>query len=196
MKIEPCFKERYLPIALHEAGHFVAATFLGFKTGDIHFTIIADNKHKAYSDICSDKPFNILKEDLDYCVRRVQVLYAGALAETLINGKIDKKRIKEIFVQTARNDYSKIQELISNIRNIDFPLSTNDEEIKYNFNKIDKKLKDKAVKIVQENKDVILEIGFKLLDGLTDYKKEFILDNNCLNSMPKIIEIKHKTHCK
>ena len=69
----------------------------------------------------------------------------------------------------------KIQELNRIIRNIKYPdctiegNSVNDLLVI----EIDTELKEKSLQILKENKDLIQEIAWKLLNGLTEYGKIF-----------------------
>ena len=66
-------KFRFIQIANHEAGHYIVATVLGFKTGEITIIIKDDKKKKACTKIILDEPLSNINNILDFCYRRVQV---------------------------------------------------------------------------------------------------------------------------
>lgn len=185
-------KGKYINIANHEAGHYVVATVLGFRLGNIKLQIFKSKKfhHKASVDIFVDEPLINMDSVLAFCERRVQVLYAGAIAETLLNGNIDMQRVKNILEDSAKRDFDKIwvfNRIINNIKNAN--AITADE--KHNGNLallIDNELKRKSQNLVLQNKDVILEIGEKLIEGITDDNKEYCLAKQEINSLPLMVK--------
>ena len=73
----------------HECGHLVIARVLGFPTGGIVF-----EKGRAEWGAVIDLRISCLTiEDVsDFLMRRVQVIYAGAIAQTLEGTKINPKK--------------------------------------------------------------------------------------------------------
>jgi hypothetical protein len=63
---------------LHECGHLLAARSLGFPTGGIHLS-----PTEAGASIDLRLSLKTVGEVLEFIERRVQVLYAGSLAESL-----------------------------------------------------------------------------------------------------------------
>jgi len=72
-----------MPITQHEVGHFVAARVLRFRTDGITVEMLPRGGHQGSAGVLLAEPLKTMDEIKDYLRRRVQVLYAGALAQTL-----------------------------------------------------------------------------------------------------------------
>jgi hypothetical protein len=96
----------------HECGHLVVAKALGFVTGGI---IV--QREVAWAEI--DQYFSCpsIESVSDHLMRRVQVLYAGAVAQTIQGKEIDQEACNNLFdgappYNTAAHDFAKIKELL------------------------------------------------------------------------------------
>jgi ATP-dependent Zn protease len=76
-------RQRIMPVAQHEVGHFVAARVLRFRTVGISVEMLPKGGHAGGAEITLSEALHSLEETKEYLRRRVQVLYAGALAQTL-----------------------------------------------------------------------------------------------------------------
>src|ERR1700692_462715 len=76
----------------HECGHIVVGKVLGFGTGGI---IVKLNSAGASSEQYFSCP--TIGSVSDHLMRRIQVLFAGAVAQTLQGNKIDEKAINNLF---------------------------------------------------------------------------------------------------
>lgn len=113
MSINKYTKSKLLPIAKHEAGHWVAANILGFVVKDINFKIIDSfNNHKCSVVVKLDFSSFNASNIIDYCEKRIQVLYSGALAQSLNDGKVDDCELGRIIESNASSDMEKARELI------------------------------------------------------------------------------------
>jgi len=115
------------PLARHEAGHYVAARALGFKTGSIKLTIIdlEGGYHLGGSEVELDRALYKIDDIMKYLEDRVQVLYAGALAQSLSNGKVVCEDAVEILKKRGGwADLANAREHIPLIRNIRYPSAT------------------------------------------------------------------------
>jgi hypothetical protein len=119
----------------------------------------------------------------------VQVLYAGALAQSLRNGKVDKKAALEcIKNNSGKNDYDKAKELIHLIRNIRFLNAQNREEFRKQLGIITKKLWNKAAECVESEYEIIEDLGARLAEEVKAINTRFELQAEVIDSLPKIIE--------
>ena len=109
----------------HECGHLIAAKALCFLTGGI---VIESDKLGAQIDLhysCAN-----ISEVSDFLMRRVQVLYTGAIAQTLQGRKIDPAQCRLLLDGpppnggTAAHDFAKLKELLRLWIAIRYPNST------------------------------------------------------------------------
>jgi hypothetical protein len=91
----------------HECGHLVVARSLGLPTGGIHFSAA-----KAGASIDLLLSLKTIDEVLEFIERRVQVLYAGSPAESLVRKRIQDDVANKLLMSTAANDFAKVRELV------------------------------------------------------------------------------------
>ncbi|MFJ7140662.1 hypothetical protein [Pseudomonas protegens] len=108
-----------MKVLKHELGHWLIARHLGFTVGDIQITIIKLDKKKSganqYTHSGSSKVFlePTLKTFSDlhnYLDQRIQVLYAGVLAQTHGQTLTDEE-LGNVIALDAKGDQEKIEEL-------------------------------------------------------------------------------------
>jgi hypothetical protein len=104
-------REQARPVAMHEAGHYVIARALGFPTATI-FVVVGPLGANGGSDIFPNTGLRTVDEVYDHLDRRVQVICAGALAEHMVEGKIDEDGVFKALSEggTAANDWAKVRE--------------------------------------------------------------------------------------
>jgi hypothetical protein len=184
-QIDASYRHRIREIGQHEAGHYMAARHARFKAGGITLTII-DNKggHKAGSEIA---PACSLQGDLDitsYLERRVTVLYAGALAESLLNGSVrNDLALKCVRFEGGIRDYDKARELIHLIRNIKFATAITEDDIQAGLDSIDKELWSRATRIVENEHEMIKALGSRLASEFTYVGQTVTLSENVLDKI-------------
>lgn len=98
---------RPVDVLKHEAGHMVVANVLGFQTDRLVY------KHShARAELAIDLTLSDTAAVAGFIRRRVPILYAGALAESLNGEKVDTdKAFKLVRGPEAADDYSKAREL-------------------------------------------------------------------------------------
>ena len=111
-------------------GHYVVARLLGFRTSDVSLEIIGPiNGHRGEAAVILGEPMRTLEEVGCYLRRRIQVLYAGALAETLpprqsptkgVNAE-EAMTIIELPETAQTGHLPKLGSLFSMLRNIKHP---------------------------------------------------------------------------
>ncbi len=134
MKNHHLHYQQILPVGCHEAGHYVVAKLLGFKTGSLKIEI-KNNSPKGGSALELVRGLSNVKDIVSYLENRVQVLFAGALAESLSNGKIDEDLANIILENSSQFDFAKARELIHLIRNIKYSKAKG-SDIQDNLNEI------------------------------------------------------------
>jgi hypothetical protein len=92
----------------HECGHLIAAKTLGFETG-----IIRVRTTSAGAELNLLPALTSVYDAVVFIERRVQVLYAGAVAQSLdANGKVNGPHCIRYLETTASDDFSKIREIL------------------------------------------------------------------------------------
>lgn len=179
-------KPRILPIANHEAGHYITAASLGFELGDLCCRVDNYASHDASSEIFLNHGINSFEEVKLYCENRIKVLYAGAVAECYDRNKkdFDGNQIERIFNEGGKTDHLKIKELLRILRNMVYPASKTTEEIDANLKELGDRLINEAAAIVEENIDLILGIGDMLFQRVTHYGKEFRVTRTEIENIP------------
>lgn len=163
--IPPSYRrDTVLRVAKHEAGHYIVARVLGFKTGEISLTMLDMNGgHSASSVIVLAQPLACDPSIMDYLERRVSVLYAGSIAEALNNGVVDN----DAALKTARElggvrDWDKARELVQLLRNLRYPDVTTEDEIQAGLTELDLKVWTRATEIIVQEHELIEGIAGRL----------------------------------
>jgi hypothetical protein len=92
-----------IDIMRHEAGHMVIGRVLGFSTGDMIW-----KPNEAGAQINPEPNIKDISSLVSYIERRIPVLYAGAMAEA----KSGKEVLAMLKDDRAKDDFSKIRELL------------------------------------------------------------------------------------
>lgn len=177
-------------IGQHEAGHYIVARVLGFRTGSISLTITdLSGGHRAGSEIIPACALSGDESIVDYLERRVIVLYSGALAESISNGQLDNdSALKSIRTGGGMRDYDKARELIQLIRNLKYQSAATEEEIQNGLDLIDNELWNRAAAIVETEHLLIVGLGSRLASEMNFVGQSFTLSEEELESLPSIQE--------
>ena len=99
-----------MPSVRHECGHLLVARNLNFATGDIQLL-----EQTAGAGIELVLSLRNIEEVLSYLEKRIQVLFAGALAESIRGGQIQCDvafNLMDSPTASAGHDFAKIKELL------------------------------------------------------------------------------------
>jgi hypothetical protein len=176
----------------HECGHIVVGKVLGFVTGSI---VIEDNMAGAGTDQYFSCP--TIETVNDHVMRRVQVLYAGAIAQTLQGRKIDPNACHVLFdgpasYNTAAHDFAKIKELLRLWIAIRYPGATN-ERFEKQLAKAVRVLSDSAAKIVIREALLIHGITDAVMKAYTPWSRthknqKFEFTQAQIDSLPEVMQ--------
>jgi hypothetical protein len=185
------FFDLSLPVAKHEASHYVASRFLGFKTGYCSIKVFFDGSHDGSSEIIFLTPSS--EEMVDFIERRVQVLFAGSLGQTLNAGNVDTKfAIKWLTEQGGKFDYDKANGLIQKLCSIRYSGEADHEKIKHQFNEIFNDLWNRTTKLVVAEHQAIEALGRLLASKVNNFNEEFKIEAEEIECLPEIIELDKK----
>lgn len=124
---------------------------------------------------------------IKYLEDRVQVLYAGSLAQSLSNSKVDDAiAVKLIHEGGGQNDFAKVRELIRLIINIRYPTATDEVEIQRGQTEISDDLWGRAIALVEKDHKLICGLGNRLASELKVTEQEFELSETELESLRSI----------
>lgn len=137
----------------HECGHLIVAKSLGFKTGGITVTC-----KQACAELDIIPSCRNIEEIKDFIERRVIVLYAGAVAQSIYDGEIDSELCIKLLKTTALDDWRKIQEYVRLLAGIEHPGYDAAEDFAPKLKEVDDIIANKAGEAVNFYKELILEL--------------------------------------
>lgn len=201
--ITDSYRDEFRKIAQHEMGHYVASRCLGFGTGDVSVQIITIGMdHRAESVIKLHEPLRSIDDVGHYLRRRIIVLYAGALAQTLFCAS-PAKCLSEVDVAKAcdilegphsgaQGDHAKIRELRQILRNLRCPDTDPADEraIKEELVALNNELWSEAVDLVNTNFDLICGLAGNLTQRLTGMKQKVTITGQELESLEGVQALK------
>lgn len=181
-------------VARHEMGHYVVATVLGFRTGDVTLRLIGMDGHHGGTAVTLARSLRTLEDVGDHLERRVQILYAGAIAETLKPFSPDKSvdEAEAIAIidnpKGAEQDKAKAVELILLLRNLRHPDTsvTEDAAPQAEVNAINDALWQKTVTLVETYRDDILGLAGNLAQRATHTNQVFTLTDAELSDLKAV----------
>lgn len=189
IRIPNSFIPKLLKVARHEMGHFIVARYHGFVTGDCKIKLLFTGEvgHAASATIQLQRPIRSIEDVVSYAELRCQVLSAGALAEALDeDGGIDNAyAINETQNGGAKDDYSKVRELLHLIRNINHAAEPIDDITSHQqLNAVYDRIWNDAAKIVTDNHELISGLAYNLADRVKMTDTEYVLTNNEIEQVP------------
>jgi hypothetical protein len=114
-----------MPSVRHECGHLLLARNLGFPTGGIQL-----REKTAGAEIDLVLSLRNIEEQLTYLEKRIQVLFAGALAESIRGGQVQGDvafNLLDSPTASAGHDFAKIKELLRLWVGLRYPNATEKE---------------------------------------------------------------------
>lgn len=136
----------------HESGHLVVAKACGFSTCGIKLWAL-----EAGAELTLEPSFRELEHVRDWLERRIVVLYAGAVAESLKGKTIDQDKCKGLLQSTAKDDMRKIAELMRLVVAITHP-DAKGQEFEDQLAAVVLRLSNIAANTVLANQNVILDV--------------------------------------
>lgn len=189
-KISPYYRNEVVtPLARHEAGHYVIARILGFSAGALSLVMLDHHGgHKGCSEFNPTRALVTIDDIVNYSEDRTQVLYAGALAQSLSNGKIDEAVAIKVLSEGGANDFAKARENIRLIRNIRFSETSDECEMNRELKEISDDLWGKSIDMVENDHLLICGLGSRIASELEYISQEFVLSEEELENLRSIKE--------
>lgn len=200
MQMQPHHRERARTVAQHEMGHHIIARIMGFATDEVTVRIIGHDGHDGSATIQLAQSLTSLDAIKSYLERRVLVLYAGALAETLTPRQtpergVDNDKAVEIIrgAKGAEQDHAKAREAITLIRNILHPGTQDEAVVQSELDAIELRLWMRATELVEQFEEVIVGVAGALTEQLKadNAPGTFVatLTKETLDNIPNIKEL-------
>jgi len=186
-------RQRAMPIAQHEVGHFVAGRVLRFRTVGITVEMLPNGGHRGGAEVLLAEPLKTTDEINDYLRRRVQELYAGALAQTLRENapKMEVNQqaaYDDLMKGGAADDYTKVRELIRGLRNIEHSeTDAADENLSQEqLTNIERGLWSAAVEIVETHGETITKLGSLITSRMKARDQKAAITKDELDAIPYV----------
>ena len=176
-------------VALHEAGHYIVGRVLGFEVGEIKIRIMFANGFAGGTEITLLQKLNTIKEIIRYLEKRIQVLYAGVLSQSLEVNVVNEDKANE-YIQTTdgKDDFCKVRELLRILLNIKYSPSETDKEIEKQLAEINDDLWKRTIKHVEREQAHIKGLSGYLADKIKKFDEEEIVTVEEINDMPALNE--------
>lgn len=132
---------------------------------------------------------NNLDDVKDYLDRRIQVLFAGSLAQSLTpSGVVDEDKANGFLNINAKDAYSKARELIHLLRSITYPLSNDLLEVQAQLTRVYDDSWKKAIRAVQRDYKLIKGLGRNLSSKIIQSGREARLLAADLDALRAIVD--------
>jgi len=191
-------------VAKHEVGHNIIARALGFRTGDVSIKILRPHgRYHGASAITLPEAIEAIEDLRVYLERRIIVLYAGALAETLPDSgsptkKVNADKAHEILenpVQGAEQDFAKVRELLYVLRNVSRPGTdlSDEDALQAEINELNHRLFNRAAELVEAYAETIIGLGDNLASQVKAVGEIVILKADYLGGLRGVRQIEPTT---
>lgn len=171
----------------HECGHLVVAKLMGFQTGNIE---IHDGHSLAGLSFAETVGVVRLK-----CIRRrIMVLFAGSLAQSIMTIKPNTSAAEVFLRQNAVGDNQNIEELLQEYLDSTLPEGTPDSLREMERKQRRTGLLQEAATIVGDNRDVIMELAREvqaayLAEG---QPQDFVFPAERIDALPVIVKLMNR----
>lgn len=161
----------------HEVGHWYVAKSLGFDVGkiSIYFKKEAQyESHQAHAHMNIHPSLSSIEDIDDYLIRRVSILFAGAMFQSVS----DKRPVEKILDTNGVSDHSKLRELCHILRGIRFP---NDIKAAYELeqmHKIRDEAWEKAKHIYNSNEVEIECLVERICSEVEEWNKNYVFSSD------------------
>ncbi|MBO9127692.1 MULTISPECIES: hypothetical protein [unclassified Rhizobium] len=146
--------------AKHEFGHYVVSRVVGFKPGAVSAEINGNTGGTA--EIDTFRPIGSIVDMEKFCEDRVKVLYAGVLAESLEDGKVNNNKALSLAADTGKGDHMMVQQLCNILRNIRYSSDKDFGEAKMKDD--ERRLWQEAAEMVEARADLINSLAQELYE--------------------------------
>ena len=169
----------------HEAGHYIIARVLGFETGDL--SICFFNSAHCEGSVETEHFQSEFKAQT-ILEKRIQVLFAGVMAESLAGGVVDEEKAHEEAKKGGRQDRNIASEYICMVRRYRQPTLTDRDKIRELQAAIFKELWDQTRELVERHSEVIIVLGGHLAEKVKQPSRTYVVPNDEVEALPVLRE--------
>jgi hypothetical protein len=185
----PSARGAAIRVAKHELGHLVAARACGFKTGECTVKLQFNGGmvgHHGTSEIILIEPLTTPELLNKYLKRRIVVLFAGVLAESLkeTNEVDDVYAVKELESGGATTDFKVVSELRWILRNLCHPVDASHEDARDQAAALQSELWQFTATFVQDHAPLICGLAARLACRITHFNEVATLTAQEIDAAP------------
>ena len=181
----PGLQDTIRKVAQHEVGHYIVARICGFSVGEISLELTDyTGAHNGSAVIELSQPLNNdIEKTKEFIEKRITVLYAGVLAENMMQGKINEEAAIASLKTTGENDFSKIRELLNLLNNIKLD---NNIDPQKSLTEIEIELWNKAIDMIEKESQLIEGVASKFASLIKETHTKYILSEKDLEEIPNL----------
>ncbi|MBY3031654.1 hypothetical protein HF265_21630 [Rhizobium leguminosarum] len=186
----PHLIEKAQAVARHEVGHWAIGYCLGFKVGDISIVIQEVDHYRGHAVIELESDLSSLELVESYLRRRIMVLFAGVMAESLKpNGVPQKDYAKnELEKGGATNDHKGIRELLRVLRGVAYGPPRHKKKLQGELDTLNDELWNATEALVMKHHKLILGLGGAIAEKASARGKAFGLTETQIVVLPDVAE--------
>jgi hypothetical protein len=179
-------------VAKHEAGHYVVARVNGFATPGFSATMFnASGAFLGGNETTIARPLRSLDQTQRYLEQRIQILYAGALAESLSQtGDIDYNAAVDCLQNRGgKDDYTKVRELLNLLGNLKYPSDATLLEMQTKLSAVELEVWNTSADIVKAERLIIEGLAGLLTEKLmqSTFNTLVTLSASEIDTLPGVI---------
>lgn len=182
--------EQTIRVVRHEVGHWLLAEYHGFKAGEIKVMMPAKGGQYGHSEIELESDLTSTEQIKSYLRRRISVLYAGSLAESLgEDGKINRLYANnELEKGGATNDFKGIRELLRVLRGATLGAPGDKDKTTKQLATLGDEIWLQTVEVVEVNHELIQGLTRSILERAERPDKAFGYRGPTFRKIPNLAE--------
>lgn len=169
----------------HEAGHYIVARALGFETGEVSICFF-NSEHSEGSVETELVQYEGPFEAQAFLEKRIQVLFAGVMAESLVDGAVDEAAAKVKAEREGRQDRNIASEYVCMVRRYRHPGLTERNHIRKAQGAIFEELWEGARKLVERHHVAIFILGGHLAAKVEQASETYLTSNEEVEALPAL----------
>lgn len=176
--------------AKHEAGHYIIARALGFRTGGIKVKVERNGGRSGGAFVHLNADLTDNANVLQYLRGRVLSLYGGVLSEALGigTGVVDNEAALDFIKTSGATDHAKVREFVNMIRNIQHGDDLDEKNWQPQLDAIESELWNEASAMVTKEHKLIEGLGGRVASLVVQLNVDYELTEEEINTAPAIQE--------
>lgn len=170
-------------VCYHEAGHWVVANHLGFKTGGITVQILKNGNafgHEGSATVFPRLQSNSPEAIDVYLKNRIAVLFSGVLAQVLQLEWRNENTAAELLQSDGADDYKTVNELLCILRGVRYSYQ-NERMDDQHIMQLQTECWIHADEIVKDKKTIIIRLAENMAKKIRSFNSEYEFSHKELN---------------